>query len=85
MTTVLAIDTDALAERIERATREGYNVTVTPDEFQALRDFAPLSVVHPATGIWKDLGILGYIGKIPLFDAFKWNARPFEPKPHAFD
>lgn len=85
MTHLLVVDTDALFAKVEKAQLSGNPVVLTRQEFEDLQGFSPLNVVHEATGVWKDLGVLGYIGKTLIYDAFKWNINPFEAKPHAFD
>jgi hypothetical protein len=85
MTQLLVIDTDALFAKVEAAQLAHNPVVLTAEEFGDLRGFSPLNVVHPATGVWKDLGVLGYIGNTLIYDASKWNSNPFEAKPHAFD
>lgn len=83
--TLTFVDTQAIEDKIHAAQAAGIPCCLTPQEFADLQEFTPLNVVHEATGVWKDLGVLGYIGRTLIYDASKWNAHPFEAKPHAFD
>jgi hypothetical protein len=83
--TITFVDTTAIEDKITQAQAMGRPCRLTPEEFADLLEFTPLKVVHEAEGVWKLLGVLGYIGRTCIFDSTKWNASPFEPKPHAFD
>lgn len=84
MTHLLVIDTDAIAGKVEQAMRTNEPCVLPAQEFEDLLAFSPLKVIHRATGIWKDLGILGYIGRTLIYDSAKWNTRPFEHNEKAF-
>lgn len=84
MTQLVMIDTDAIADKVERAVRGHNPCVLTAQEFEDLLAFSPLKVIHRATGIWQELGVLGYIGRTLLYDASKWNTHPFEHNEKAF-